>query len=184
MCNSRDQNGKLIMCLSYHRFYRPCFEKKSGSTAKGQTFVFVAIKKSDVTFHWPHSESALRPSLVMTSFVYWIVFFSGATAKCHFTVPCITQTGEIILHGVFTVVSISRLLTDSLWVRHCTNADLYYWTWLADVQLLSFHSCWLFLLFLHCGSVFISETFSSASRRVGRYVGPGGILPTEKVSIF
>lgn len=40
-------------------------------------------------------------------------FFSGATAKCHFTVPCITQTGEIILHGVFRVVSISRLLTDN-----------------------------------------------------------------------
>lgn len=51
------------------------FWKKSGSTAKGQTFVFVAIKKSDVTFHWPHSESALWPSLVMTSFVYWIVLF-------------------------------------------------------------------------------------------------------------
>ena len=72
------------------------------------------------------------------------LFFSGATAKCHFTVPCITQTGEIILHCVFTVVSISRLLTDSLWVRHRTNADLYYWTWLAGVQLISRHSCWLF----------------------------------------
>lgn len=63
------------MYLSYHWFYRPCFEKKSGSTAKGQAFVFVAIKKSDVTFHWSHSESTLWPSLVMTSFVYWIVFF-------------------------------------------------------------------------------------------------------------
>lgn len=35
------------------------FRKESGSAAKGQTFVFVAIKKSDVTFHSPHSEAAL-----------------------------------------------------------------------------------------------------------------------------
>lgn len=91
-----------------------------------------------------HIQSLLYDLPLSWLHLFTELFYSGATAKCHYTVPCITQTGEIILHCVFAIVSISRLLTDSLWVRHCTNAVLYYWTWLAAAQLISHHSCWLF----------------------------------------